>query len=151
MFLRLLTRDFTNDPSLQRMAHQEKNLLDAIRMLQREEEELRIRYEADSKRSVATFRLLIMNFIVATIAALIIFADFPMRVPAIAPAGIAVALMFITVILMIFQSTSLRAAEYGLGGLAERRRNAQQSLRELQRRIDLAVLGSSGLPGIARR
>ena len=129
------------------MASQENDLLGAIQMLQQEETDLSRRYESDSKRSHGTFRILIMNFIVATIAALIIFADFPVRMPSLAPAGIAVALMFISVILMIWQSTNLRAAEFRIGQFAERRRNAQQALRELQRRIDLVSVGSSGLPG----
>ena len=129
------------------MASQENDLLGAIQMLQREETDLSQRYESDSKRSHGTFRILIMNFIVATIAALIIFADFPVRMPSLAPAGIAVGLMFISVILMIWQSTNLRAAEFRIGRFAERRRNAQQALRELQRRIDLVTVGSSGLPG----
>ena len=146
-FLRLLSSELSADPALSKMASQEKDLLGAIQMLQREEADMSRQYEGDSKRSHATFRILIMNFIVATIAALIIFADFPVRMPSLAPAGIAVALMFISVILIIWQSTNLRAAEFRIGQFAERRRHAQEALRELQRRIDLISVGSSGFPG----
>jgi hypothetical protein len=148
MFLRLLSSDLADDPTVRRMAGQESDLVNAIQMLRQEETDLRLRYEKDSKRSSATFRILIMNFIIATVAALFIFADFPVRMPSLAPAGIAVALMFFTVILMILQSTNLRSAEYQMGGFAERRQNAQQALRELQRRIDLVIVGSSGLPKV---
>ena len=144
LFLRALQYGLVDDRSMQALARAEQSLNRKMKEMKEREDQLRHKYEADRKKGSMTFRLLVINLVIISLSALLLFRDLDSLLQNSIPSVILAALALITILMMIILETGLKASEFKLTKQTRRFRELLNELHKLQRSIDRAVIGSSG-------